>query len=83
MTDKRKRELEIKLNAIVAELREIVEEMHYGVSLMVLPDGDGSSVSAFIHECSGDYGIIGPLCSFEGALGAEFDHDDDVDEGEI
>ena len=81
MTDERKRELENKLNAMVIELKGIVEEMHYGVSLMVLPNGNGSSVTAFVHECSGDHGIINVHHSFIDVLDAEFDYDVD-DEGE-
>lgn len=77
MTDERKRELEKRLDTVVTELKEVVEEMSYGVSIMVLPSANGSNICKFIHECGERRGLMEVHGSFEGALNREFEYDEE------
>ena len=81
MTDERKRELEHKLDNIVAELESIATETGYGYSIMVLPDKDvynevqDTHRCCFIHECGSKGGLIQADETFIGVFDTEFEHD--------
>ena len=83
MTDERKRELEHKLDNIVAELESIVTETGYGYSIMVLPDKNKNNEvinthrCCFIHECVGKSGLIQADETFIGVFDTEFEYDEE------
>ena len=83
MTTERKREIERNLNNIEAQLREIVLETGYGLSLMVLPHLGDVSYCTFIHECRKEGGLISvPDGNFNYMLDAEFEYDSKDEEEE-
>lgn len=83
MTDERKRELEHKLDNIVAELGSIVTETGYCYSIMVLPNKNKNNEvidthsCCFIHECAGKCGIIQTDETFIGVFDKEFEYDEE------
>lgn len=82
MTTERKREIERNLNNIEAQLREIVLETGYGLSLMVLPNLGDVAYCTFIHECRKGGLIQVPDGNFNYMLDAEFEYNSENEEEE-
>lgn len=84
MTNERKREIEGKLNQMLEELKDIVKETTYGISIMVLPVAgtDNTSQCMYIHECNERGGLIAVAGTFDGALDKEFEYNDEEESNE-